>query len=343
MKKLKTCLAGLFAAVLLFSVTGCSGDTTWVFETEKGTVPAGVYISYLQDAYTDAQNELGSTENIWDQTIDDISVEQWIINRAIERTKQYIAVDVMFDELGLTLGTEGQNTIKNKADTYWEQYQTSCEENGISYSSVEKLAESDYKTQKVFEYYYETDGVEAVNEETIKEYFYDNYAKVKYISISRYDLETGEEKDDEAIQDLIDEYVTQLNKGEDIDTLIDSYYAEVYEGYGLGDYEVDTSDSSRNVSLLSRNQAGDIQGFAEKTFEQSEFNVPYSDIGESYGYVGCRYDLRADDELYQKNRSAVLYQLKSDPFVQKLDERVSTIDITTNEEAINRYSPKNLK
>lgn len=58
------------AAVLLFSVTGCSGDTTWVFETEKGTVPAGVYISYLQDAYTDAQNELGSTENIWDQTID---------------------------------------------------------------------------------------------------------------------------------------------------------------------------------------------------------------------------------------------------------------------------------
>ena len=220
MKRFKRLFAGLLTAALLFSVTGCSGDTTWVLKTENDTVPAGVYLSYLKDAYEQAQNQVDDTEDIWSQKIDDVPVEQWIINKATKTTKQYIAVNIMFDELGMTMGTEGDNIVKNNADTYWAQYQADYEQNGISYSSVVKLAESDYKTQKIFEYFYETDGEEPVSEDTIKEYFYDNYAKVKYVAINKYDVKTGEKKDEDALKKTVDSYVTEINKGTDIDTII---------------------------------------------------------------------------------------------------------------------------
>lgn len=344
MKRFKRLFAGLLTAALLFSVTGCSGDTTWVLKTENDTVPAGVYLSYLRDAYEQAQNQVDTSTDIWSQKIDDVPVEQWIINKATKTTKQYIAINVMFDELGMTMGTEGTNTAKTTADSYWTQYQTTYEQNGISYASVVKLAESEYKTQKVFEYFYETNGKEPVSEDTIKEFFYDNYAKVKYVAINKYDIKTGEKKDEDALKKTVDGYVTEINKGTDIDTIIDACITQVYNDYGLTDYEPDTEDSSRNVSLLSKQQAGVMENFVKKTFEQKEFGIPYTDdSSSSYIYLGARYDLTKDAELYQENRTAVLYELRGGEFSQKLEDRLSTVQITTNEEAINRYSPKNLK
>ena len=58
MKKFKRLFAGLLTAILLLSVTGCSGDTTWVFKTENDTVPAGVYLAYMMDAYNQAKTKL---------------------------------------------------------------------------------------------------------------------------------------------------------------------------------------------------------------------------------------------------------------------------------------------
>lgn len=344
MKKCKQLFAGLLAVGLLLSATGCSGDTTWVYKTENDTVPAGVYLSYLQSAYSDAQNQIDTEKDIWSQTIDDVPVEQWIINKASELTKQYIAVNLMFEDLGMTLGTEGANVAKTKADNYWSQNQSTYEANGISYASVQKLCENDYKTQKVFDYYYETNGVEAVSEDTIKEYFYDNFAKVKYLAVNRYDIKTGDKKDADELQKTVDGYVTEINKGTDIDEIIDAYITQVYKDYGLSDYEPDTSDSSRNVSLISKAQTGNLESFAKKTFEQTEYAIPYVDDSNSnYIYLGERFDLTKDSSLYEKNRSSVLYQLRGDAYTKKLTDRLASVEITTNDEAVNRYSPKNLK
>lgn len=344
MKKFKRLFAGLLSAVLLLSVTGCSGDTTWVFKTENDTVPAGVYLSYLKDAYAQAQSQVDSTKDIWSQKIDDLPVEQWIINKASKTTQQYIAINIMFDELGMTMGTEGKNTAKKTADTYWAQYQSNYEQNGISYASVLKVAESEYKTQKVFEYFYETNGKEPVSEETIKEYFYDNYAKVKYVAISKYDVKTGEKKDENELKKAVDDYVTQINKGTNIDEIIDSFVIQSYKDYGINDFKPDTSDSSRNVSLVGKKQTGVIEGFVKKTFEQKDYGKPYvDDTSSSYIYLGARYDLTKDVELYQQNRTFVLHELRGGDFTQKIEDRLSTVQLTVNEEAVSRYSPKNLK
>lgn len=344
MKKTMRFFAGLFTAVMLFSFTACSGDTTWAMKTETTTVPAGVYISYLIDSYNAALERIDSSKEVWDQQIDGVSTEQWIVDEATRQTKNYIAADLLFNELGLTLDTEAKNIIKTKADNYWASNQESCEKNGISFSSVEKLSENSYKAQAVFDYYYEKDGTEPVSDEAIKEYFYENYAKVKYVTISRTDVTTGEKIDEETLKKTVDGYVTEINKGKDIDEVIDSIYAKVYEDYGMGAYEPDTSDSSRNVSLVTRDQEGNLKGFAEKTFAQTEFNIPYTDeSNDSYVYLGARYDLTKDNDIYEENRAGILYLLREDPFNAKLEAKWDGVGITVNDEAISRYSPKNLQ
>ena len=57
----------------------------------------------------------------------------------------------------MTMGEEGDRIAKNQTDSYWEGYEDMYEANGISYASLLKMAEADYKTQKVFEYYYDED------------------------------------------------------------------------------------------------------------------------------------------------------------------------------------------
>ncbi len=343
MKKIKCLFTGLLMGALLFSVTGCSGDTSWAVKTENDTVPAGVYLSYLMDAYSEAQGLADASKDLWGQTIEEVSAEQWIVNKAMKTTRQYVAVNLMFDELGMTMGTEGTNTAKTKADSYWSQYQKTYEQNGISYASVLKLAENDYKTQKIFDYFYETNGVEPVSEETIQGHFYDNYAKVKYLSVSRTKPD-GTKIDEAELKKTVDGYITEINRGKNIDEVIDEYLTELYSDYGLSDYKPDTSDSDRNVTLLSKQQGGSLEGFVEKTFEQKEYNVPYSDdTSEGYIFLGARYDLSKDDELYAKNREAVLRQLRGEEYTQKLESRLESVKVTVNEEAVNRYSPRNIK
>lgn len=347
MNKCKRLLAGLMTAVLLFSVTACSGDTTWVMKTEDDTLPAGVYIAYLMDAYTEAKDKIDSTKDTWEQTIEDVSVEQWIVNRAVERAKQYIAVNIMYDELGMTLDTEADKVIKNQANIAWEQEQETFEKNGVAFSSVQKLAENNYKAEKLFNHFYEVDGVEAVSEETIQEYFYDNYAKVRLMSFSKVDMNTGETKDLDALNEQIDAYITRINKGENIDTIMDEYVAQTWKDYGLTEeYSPDTSDDSRNITLVNKNDTTSVRaGIIAKTFEQTEYGVPYTDdTSSSFIYLAVRYDLAKDTTgLYEDNRAAVLYQLRGDEFESKLTEYASGVAIELNQESINRYSPKNLK
>ena len=346
MKRCKALSAGILAAAMLFGMTGCYGDTTWVMETETDTVPAGVYLTYMIGAYSEAQDSIDSTQDMWEQSIDGVSVEQWIINEAVSRSKEYIAVNLLFDELGMTLSEEDNESIKNQANNYWTNNQEFYEKNGISFASVKKLTENTYKTNLIFDYYYDEGGPEEVSEGTLKEYFYDNYAKIKYMTFLKQDPETGEDKSDEDLKEEVESYITKLNKGEDFDSIIDAYIPVIWEQMGITNtYTPDTSDANRNVTLLNKNNTGTyMDHFIETTFEQTQYGVPYTDYeGETYAYLAIRYDLTADEELFEENRSSLLREVCADSFEQKLDEAVSGIVITTNESAVNRYSPKNIQ
>ena len=345
MKKIKGLLAGLLAAITLFSVTGCSEDTSWIAKTEDETIPAGVYLSYLMTAYNEAVDQVDTTKDIWEQKIGDVSFEQWITDKANNALRQYVAINLLFDELGMTMGEEGKRIAENQTDSYWEGYEDMYEANGISYASLLKMAEADYKTQKVFEYYYDKGGVEEVPDKEIRDYFYDNYAKVKYLTVNNYNLETGKQYTESEFKGVMDAYVTRINKGTDIDVIIDEYTAAIYKAYGFEEYKPDTSDSSRNVALLYKEQEGYLAHLAEMTFEQKEFNVPYVDDTSKDGswYLCARYDLTKDEELYETNRDDILYQMRGSDYIEKLEERIASVDIELNVAAINRYSPRNIK
>lgn len=345
MNKCKRLLAGVFAVVLLVSATACYGDTTWVMKTDSDSVPAGVYITFMMDAYGEAKDKIDPNQDMWGQKIDETAVEQWIVNKAVERTKQYIAANILFAELGMTLDADANKTIKNQANNAWAQGKETYEKNGIAFASIEKLAENNYKTQQIFNYYYDTNGTEAVKEEAIKEYFYENFAKVRYMSFYKTDIKTGEKKDAAALEEEVQGYITRINKGEGFDAMIDEQVAKSWVEFGLSEaYNPDTTDASRNVYLLDKNETGTVkENLIKATFEQKQYEVPYKADTDSFIYLAVRYDLTKDTALYDENRATALFALRGDDFKQKLNERTAGVSIANNDQAINRYSPRNLQ
>ncbi|MDE7226014.1 MAG: hypothetical protein K2N49_04045, partial [Ruminococcus sp.] len=86
-------------------------------------------------------------------------------------------------------------------------------ENGVSLDSMLKMAENTYKEQAVFEYYYGFDGADGCSEEELKNYFDENYARVKYVTISLTDEEGEKVSADEErkLRNMADKYVKQIN------------------------------------------------------------------------------------------------------------------------------------
>ena len=342
MKRFKRIGALILCAALFLSTTACYGDTTWVVKTDTQSIPAGVYISYVIDEYNNATNKVDSSKDVWSQQVEGKSVEQWVMDQAVERCRQYVAVNMLFDQLGMTMDDAANKTVKNTADNSWSQNQESYDKHGISYTSVKKLAEYTYKRAKVFDYYFETNGVEPTSEETIKSYFYDNYAKVKLLSVSRKDLTTGTAIADATLKEEVQGYVTRINQGEDMDTIIDEYTTNMYKAYGLSSYAPDTTDAARNVTLMEKGQTGVFENLSKLTFEQNTFGVPYVDDTSSttYVYIAVRYDITKDPTIYDTDRSTVLQVIRGDAFAAKLNDAIKSVKFSINDSAVSRYSPK---
>lgn len=347
MRRIKRAVAAALVSALALSFTACSGDTTWAAKTnDEVSITSGVYLTYLISAYSQAQNTLNaSASTMWDQKIEEKDTATWITDKAVSMCKNHIAASLLFDELGLTLSEDDQKVIQNNIATFLEQNGTVYANNGAAEKSIRQVLTVSYKSDMIFDYYYSETGLEPVSEEQIRDYFYENYALIRYTSRSKLDSSgnTLSEETLKATREELDGYVTQLNRGDDFDTIIDEYRNSVVEQMGLdaSQYGADTSDPDRNKSLLQKSNASSSVLVA-KTFEQAEYNVPYLCEDDSTIYLSQRLDLAKEESYFEDYRDNVLKTMKDSDYQAKLDKALEGVLITFNDASLNRYSPKNV-
>lgn len=339
MNILKKAAAGIIAATMLLSVAGCSKGN-YALKLGDVTVSPGVYV-YLQTA---ALNEAQSSEdydaelkNIWDNKIDGLSLKDYINDKALENTKQYAVVEDWFNEKGLTLSEDDLANADAYADYYWEYYSEYYEALGISEDSFKNVMINNYKYQDLFMDYYSPDGENAIPEDELRQYYTENYAQYKAISISKIDPETSTAYDDDTLTVLeqkANDYLSRLQSGEDIDELIYEYALEnAKEGEEVTLAEGD--ENLQNVELSAESK------LSNAVFD-AEAGTPTLASDDNYYYVFIRYDVSENEEYYDSLLETLMYNCRSEEFEDLLAEKTANAKFDINTGELKKYKPKKL-
>ncbi|MBR4627967.1 MAG: hypothetical protein IKO47_09775 [Ruminococcus sp.] len=263
MKRTSKFVAAAVAAALAAGTVGCSapkaitigGNTRDALTVDDYDIRAGVFIYYELVSVGDAAQKMYDQANTY-PSVDDIKKasfegtpsEDWIQARATDYCKKFVAVEREFDKVGGVLPDDYIKTIKTSVkESKDEDY---YKDNGIGETSLREVitngtgsdsSSSLYRFSKyyyLFKHYYGLDSEFGCTEDQLKEYFTDNYARIKYLSISLTDSE-GNKLDGDELRDLnnlVDDYVKEINsagsddakfkKFDDIKTKYETYKEE---------------------------------------------------------------------------------------------------------------------
>ena len=249
MNRIKKIAAALTSFSVAATMASCSSPAIGsgsanAVKIDDYQVRAGIFIFYTLTSYYEATEIVGSdatAEEIEDAHIDNLEAAEWIQNKATEYCAEYVAVEKEFDKIGAELTSEELDTIESSVEQYagMDIYV----ENGIGEESVRDIMTNEYKRQHVFDYYYGFDGEWGMSEDELKDYFDDNFARVKYVTLSYLDAD-GNELDDSGkkeIREMAEDYADRVNsKSDDMDKLFEMN--EVKDDYN--DYVAEQSAAS---------------------------------------------------------------------------------------------------
>lgn len=332
MKWMKKIASGALALLMAASLTACGGDTSWAYRSENATVTSGMYVGLSIQALNSAFAVDGydSSKSPFKQDLEGKDGTQWIQDKAAELSREYLAVEEKFQEMGLSFTDEEESSFNNNVELYWTTLRMSStyEGEGCGKESFTKILRNSAKKNKIFEAVYGEGGEKEVPVDELKTIFTTDYAKGTYITVSLTDSDgnalTGADliaKKDEA-QKLLD----RINGGEDIEKVKAEYNdTDVSE-----DSSVVMSRSNENLSTVG---SAIVKGKAGDTGMVTD---------DKYAYVYLVQD-PLSGETFEKYRSTVLQNLKSDEYDELVAQWASGLSVETNSVAVKKHNPKHLQ
>lgn len=403
MKHLKKLIAAICAVAITLSAAGCA-DVSTIGSIDDKTINAGIYLLYEQAAISEAQQEVddqlkamgtsaSKIENFsyYNYNVQDKTFSQYVQDRTLEQVKQYVAIQKKFDELKLTLTDEEKNEVTSSAKKMWDTeisyygystgttYGENYEKAGISRKSYEAVQLVNKMSNKVFDAYYEENGISATDEKDIATYFYDNYGRFQIIQVSLTEgngdkITTDEGK--KAKKEQAQGYVDRLLAGEDYDKVYHDYQdlvakekAEAEAESNSGNSSAASSAASSVTSSTSETASDDTTSSGTSGSEEEEhdheFLLGKTDTSPSEEFIKWAFELETgkggvyeDDTVYYavvrcdikeredwltENHSNVLHVMKDDDYKAMLNETAKDYALDLNNDALNKYKPENLK
>lgn len=224
MNKIKKIAAGLTAFSVAATMAACSAPAIGSGTSEAVTidgyeVKSGVFIFYTLTAYYEARDIVAgdnattapTLEEVKEAHIDNLESSEWIQNKATEYCSDFVAVEKEFEKIGGELTDEEIDEANQQVDSVIVS--DLYTDNGISADSARDIFLNEYKREHIFDYYYGFEGEKGFSEDELKDYFDDNFARVKLVTLSYLDA-SGEELDEagkKKIRDMADDYAEEIN------------------------------------------------------------------------------------------------------------------------------------
>lgn len=404
MKLFKRIAAAVCAVAVAVSVTGCA-DVTKMGTVEDREINAGVYLWYANAAMDDAQAEvdaqlaeMGTSASAiknfsyFDYNVQEKPFKQFAEEKAIELIKQFVAIEKKCEELGVTLTAEEKAEVKDNAKTLWKTeityygystgvtYGESYEMAGISRQSYIQVQTVNKLRNKLFDKYYEENGITPTDQKDIDVYFEDNYGRFQIIQVALTDakgekIETEEGKADKYKQ--AEGYLDRLLNGEDYDVVFHDYekYLEEQEKLAKEEEEKNNSNtsstssstvtSSKEESKATDDTTSSGSGEEEEEDHDHDFLLNKADTSPSADFIKWAFDLKDNEgkiykdtnvyyvvlrkpikereDWYEQYRSDLLHEMKDGEFNEILNEFAKDYKVDFSEAALDAYAPDKIK
>lgn len=269
MKNISKFAAAVTSFTLAATMAGCTptigAGTENAISVNGYDVRAGVFLYYTMQAYSEAVSQLTGSDGtapdlktVKSSRIEDLEAEDWIQDKATKYCEDYATIQQEFEKLGLELNSDELDQIDMMAEYYFSA-DSRYIENGITEDTIRDIAASTLKEQAIFKHYYGIGGEKSCTEDELKDYFDENFARVKYFTISMTDDEGNSLGDDEKreLRKKAETYVKQINaksseadKMAEFDVVNDDYnaYLESLTTSAEGEESADTETTVTTVA-----------------------------------------------------------------------------------------------
>jgi hypothetical protein len=364
-QKMKKVTALLLTICLVCSLSGCAAsaaDTSYVLSVGGKHIPAGVYILDQEQEYEKAKAKFKELNpdtktddakfNWWGQSVEGKPFAQYINDNALKASKEREAYNSLYDDLGLTLGATELKQSSDTAASMEENFKEQMDKWGISQNSYRYTMESMYKINPVFDGFYGEKGKEPVPQQEITDKFVKDYVRYRDLTVTIQTTDDDTKK--KQLEEQANGYVTRLNNGESFTKLrIESASsaetiaanenkpAETYtaEQENENDEFSKTTTDTPLVKFILTLPVGKAGLFTD---EQGYHVVVRLDPKDNTSYVKIGYDqdkdgnVRTVEEIY-------LHELRDDAMQKKIDDKIASLNITVNEQALKRYQPQHIE
>ncbi len=369
MKNFSKILCVVLALVVAISAASCSLSPQSAYEKDDIKLPIGVYVYYMYNAYTSAQGFAQKSDlydastgkydgkksflkmEITDDDGNTAVAEDWIKDKAQERTKEAVAINTKFNQLGCTIDQTELDNTKTYYKSYWDQsYAAQLEPFGISFDSFFMAGyEIPVKESEAFKAEYGTGGPSAVSDEELTKYFTENYTSYKYFSANLFTSETAETTDasaettaqsvalpEDQIADYMkdfQDYASTLSSGGSFDDVKKSY---------MDKYAVEEEPATENVEIIPDDTEDEIL----KTIKDMKDGQAMTlEVGEDETskqlYLIYREPIENQVAKYtdpEQEKDTVLSSMKQEDFEKLLKDLVEELNVTLSS-ACNSYNP----
>jgi len=255
-------------------------------------------------------------------------------------------------------------------ETYAEMYTKA----GISKESFSLASTLLAKEDKIYESMYGADGTDAVPDAEWRKVLQEDYVRYRKISMSIKDGDGVDlpAEDLAELEKLGKDYTARLAEGESFTAIKEEYQtyldekAETSEEEEISEEEAEIAEEeeiSEEEAAEAEEETGEAEEEADenkndyitkndgedeivKKVAEMELNKPEFYKTETEYCVLVRLDIMEREDLYDRFRENIVYDLKYDGFKEMLGEKADallTSEVKLNDAAIKRYDPRRIK
>lgn len=369
MKLIKKVAALLTICMFFVTATACA-DNSWAIKGGDESLSTNFYVFYLMQAYQEATEKLSqegkSTSDLSKEKIEDQSAPNWIVEKALKRCKELIAVETMFKEMNLSLTEEESKKAQEKTDSFWESSGNMYEKNfGINKDAVHRASSLfNSKINKIFQAIYGKDGSNAVSDDEINDYYKNNYVKVLFYSKVPYEATESESSSDgenkenteenkEASSEGENKEKSEENKKVDTDESIQKEFEEYTSAINSGSQTIEqirdaikksenitNSDDPLTEQIINPNSSSLTTEISDAINKLEAGKASYIKFNDVYLMLIKPNEPLKDLDLSEEGkRDEILSSMKNTEFENKIEETVNGINFNINYNAINQFNP----
>lgn len=284
-------IAAILCLCLLF-LSACSGRSE--LRVNGARVDAGVVL-YLREEVRRASPEAADAEL-------EQSVQQSV--------REYVAVNSIFAERGLTLTTAEKSEVSQNVNALWRLFGTYYTSVGVSKQNLYKVEMQKACKDALMADYYAPDGDEPVAEETLKAYFNENY--VAFQAVTGYLTTVDNNGDAVPLSDV--EKATQRSAFEKVAVELNNGASVESQAGKIENTSVDTE-----TVVIARTNTNYPSGFFEQVSAIEIGKAGVVEVGESIFAVQRENIADEERNLFASYRMDCLKALKGEAF-QKVME-----------------------